>query len=652
MSGLFQITVQEARGEVSASADIDRLAVVIGCASSAPTDPHLSPFYLSGDVAKNAEGYGDAVDVLTQIVEQRQQSGNSTKYPACLYAVPPGTSSGNASTGWPGSVGAIDVTGVTGTAVCTVDSSVKPFGTYEGYLLVTQGGLVGAPGILFVTSLDDGRNTSPVIALGTGSNYTIPDGNVKFVFAPSSADLTALHTLVNAIFTEFNAHVIDVTDSIHGAADTADQVNGTTYPAATNTATTIARLNALRAAYTLHRMKIAGGVHGSADATNVVTAPMAVDDSTALMLALDLKAKLNAHEVNVSVSVHGAPDNTNTVVAADPSAGSLMAGDIIRVRTKAPQPSFAAIDAAFVAISKASLQVAIVVCEFDCDAAMAAHLTTGKNVLAAVGKDIVILPRSRIPDFENDETEAAWGTSIAADFHAFTDSDIEINATYLLITDAMTTRQYLRSDHAQWAADVVRIGRADMPNVPADQPEANVTLVNRAGATIGHDEGPRGNFTGLSDESQGNRFRSVMRFADQNRLEQVFSTIPWMLYDSDERIRNLPTRRVCNAIKRVAKSQGISALGGRLRYNPATATKPAQLTYAAQLAVQAVIYHEIKAQFSNDIQNADDASLNGLVQVNPTVTVTGGNLLEIDATIAPKVYGYVRAIHLTLAVQQ
>jgi hypothetical protein len=34
------------------------------------------------------------------------------------------------------------------------------------------------------------------------------------------------------------------------------------------------------------------------------------------------------------------------------------------------------------------------------------------------------------------------------------------------------------------------------------------------------------------------------------------------------------------------------------------------------------------------------------------VTVTGGNLLEIDATIAPKVYGYVRAIHLTLAVQQ
>ncbi len=76
MSGTFSITVQEARGFVAIPADLDRLAVVIGCTSDGSG---LSSFFQSGSSAIADRGYGDAVDCLTQIIEQRQSSGSAVK---------------------------------------------------------------------------------------------------------------------------------------------------------------------------------------------------------------------------------------------------------------------------------------------------------------------------------------------------------------------------------------------------------------------------------------------------------------------------------------------------------------------------------------------------------------------------------------------
>jgi len=642
MSGLFQITVEEAQGQVAVSADIDNLAVVLGIASALPT-ARLTPFFGNGTVAKSATGHGDAVDCLCQIIEQKQGSENPNKRPACLYSLPIDT---------PASYGAIDVTAVTGTAVVAVDGSVLPYGTYEGYVQIMNGGFIGTSGITYVSSLDNGRNPSPITGLGTATSLTIAEGNVKLNFSPTSADLSALNTLINDLFTKANAHFIDVASSIHGAADTADEINGTTYPSATDSPTRIARVNAIRQAYSLHRVKTAGGVHGAVDATNVIVSPLATDDSSALVLALELKTKLNAHEVLTTGGVHGSADNTNTVTASNPTAGALVTGDIIRIRTKAPKPSAAAIDLAFAALAQASLQVGLVFCEFDVDSTLAAHLTSGKSTLAAAGKDVAVLYRTRIPDAETSETESAWAAAITADLHNTHDSGTVCDATFGLVTDAMTGNQYLRSDFAQWAADVVRINRVEIPDVPSDRPEANFTLITKSGALVGHDEGPRGNVTGLSDDSQGNRFRSTMRFADQTRIEDVFSTVPWTMYGSTDQIFNLPTLRVCNAIKRVARSAGTGALGGRLRYTPATSTAGAALTYPAQNAVHGVIYDALKKEFSNDIQNIDDASLNGLVQVNPAVTVSAGNLLKVSARIKPVVFGYLVDLDIVLAIQQ
>jgi len=502
MSGIFSISVAEARGFSAVNADIDRLAVVIGCTSAGSG---LSPFFLSGPAAVAALGYGDAVDTLSQIIEQRQDSGTGTKYPAALYTVT-GTTAG--------AYGTINVTGVTGTSVITNDAAVHPFGTYEARLRVVTGGIVGTTGITVAWSLDGGRSESVAVALGTANTFTIPNSNVKFNLA----------------------------------------------------------------------------------------------------------------------------------------AGNLAAGDIATVRTTAPAPSATDIDNAFAALVAASIDFSLVVCEFPMTATLAAHVTTGLNLLAGIGKRATALVRTRIRNFDGAETEATWGAAVQADFASFVDSRICVSAAYGFVTDAVTSRIYLRSDLAQWAADVVRVGRALLPDVPADQPEAGYSLVDTTGATIGHDEGPRGTFTGLSNDTTGNRFRSTQRFPDFARRESVYSTVPWVMYASDERIRTLPVRRLANAIERVAVSAGTSALGGAFFYIPGP---PPTLTAASRTAIQGLIFSALRAQFASEISNATDAALDtGLVQVSPAIVVTGGNLLNVSVTIAPRIAGFLLTLSITLAVQQ
>ncbi len=346
----------------------------------------------------------------------------------------------------------------------------------------------------------------------------------------------------------------------------------------------------------------------------------------------------------------------NSNVQFDFAAGTLVTGDVIKVRTKAPAPVAADIDAAFAALAVSSIDFSLVVCDWDMTAALAAHVSTGLSALRAVGKRATALVRTKIRNFETAETEATWSAAIVSDYAAFSDSNICVRAEYGFIKDAMTVRQYLRSDLAQFAADVVRIGRADFPDVPADQPESNFQLVDATGATIGHDEGPRGAVTGLSNDDIGNRFCSGMRLPDFARREDVFSTVPWVMYATDERIRNLPTRRIANAMERVAVASGNSSLGGRLSYIKANPLDPAsrnRLTVPSRNAVHAVIFDALNIEFRDDIQNASDGGLDtGLVQVDPVVTVSGGNLLGVNVTLKPSVFGYLLNLGIKLAVQQ
>ena len=510
MSGLFTISVTEARGTVAIPANLDALACVMGCTTGGTSASGLSPFYLSATAARAGVGYGDASDALCQIIEQRQSSGGARKFPACCYDLPSSTD---------GSFGAFTKVG-TGATVMSAHAGAKPYGTYEAKIKCILGGTIGTGPVSFQWSLDGGRTYSRTTSLGTAVTFAIPNSGVQVDF----------------------------------------------------------------------------------------------------------------------------------------TAATIVAGDVHSVRTLAPAPGTSDVDTAFAALAVSTTDVAIVVLEFPCDAAMAAHVTTGLNAMLSAGKRCVAIVRTRIPDAETSETDAAWNADIVDDWSGFDDSRINVRATYGLLTDAATTRQYLRSDLAQWAADVVRVSISDMPNVPADQAEANFTLVNASGVTVGHDEGVRGASTGLSDETQGNRFSSVMRLPDTARRESVFATVPWVMFAADERIKNLPTRRVVNALERTAVSAGTSALGEKLYYTPADPNVPgstAMLTEASRNALHGVIFGALSSNFQQHIQNPNAAAVDtGLVQVHPVVTVTGGNLLTVSVTIAPLVFGYLLNLDIILAVQQ
>jgi hypothetical protein len=637
--GTFSTSMSEARGRVAVPANIDKLAIVLGCSSAGSG---LSPQYNSGSAAATVLGYGDAVDVISTMIDQKQPGENLPKVPAYFYTLPVTTA---------GSYGTIDTTGVVGTVVATTHTATAPYGSYDAQIEIVDDGIIGVSGITLKWSLDGGKTTSRLTSLGTAAFYTIAEGNVRFDFAPSSADMTLLYALINELYTDHNAHVINVT-SVHGSADTADQVNGTTYPSATTPATAIARVNAIRAAFELHRQKVSGApaVHGAADTTSVCAVGACTDVAGAVILAVELKRVETLHWAR-GTAVHAAADATVSIAASDPDNGAFAAGDIVRVRTVAPAPATADVTAAFNAIAKSSIQISRVVCAFDCDATMAGIISTGLGTLASMGKKCGCLIDCGTPDFSTSETEAAWVARLIADFEGFDDSSIEPLAMYGLITDSLTGRQYKRSFMAQYAADWLRVARSEIPDAPADRPMSYCSLVDSDGTDIGHDEGPRGAVTGLS--SSDNRFSCCMRLPDMNRLEDVYSTVPWTCFAADERITNMPTRLVCNALERTAISAGTTGLGGKLFYNKAKGSTPAMLTDASRRALQGTIFQACAQEMRGDIRNWNDAALDsGLVQINPVVTVANGNMLTVSGLLAPEVAGYLVSLPFTLSVQE
>lgn len=352
--------------------------------------------------------------------------------------------------------------------------------------------------------------------------------------------------------------------------------------------------------------------------------------------------------------VHNSADVTNTISATSPTLPTLVAGDYFTVRTYAPAPSTSDITTAMTALAVANVDFSLLFFEFPCDAAMAAIISAGLDALKAVGKLVTALIRTRIPDAETGETDAAWNTSISADFANFDDSRVIKRAAYGFITDAMTSNQYLRSDFAQLCADVVRVERAVWPDAPADLLTGmpNVTLVNSSGTLIGHDEGPMGSSTGLSNPDIGNRFSCVMRIPNPNTRNNVYNTFPWTSYGAGDNIQSLMARRLANACERVAVSAGIPQLGARLFY-VSTGASSGTLTPASLQAVHQAIFAALSSEFSTEFLNANDADLNtGLVQVNPTVTVSAGRTLGVSVTVSPNIGGYVLTLTITLSVQQ
>jgi len=167
---------------------------------------------------------------------------------------------------------------------------------------------------LLTTSLSGVELTADVTSeiIGAGSDLIV---------ARVRADVD---TLINSLFTKFNAHVILTAGGVHTNADNADVVSGVTYPPAVDLATRMARINALCDAYELHRVKDTGSspaihINAGGDTTNglAITSP-ATDEDLARARALDLQEKLNAHLADVTS--HGAQDGANHILGPGSAA--------------------------------------------------------------------------------------------------------------------------------------------------------------------------------------------------------------------------------------------------------------------------------------------------------------------------------------------
>lgn len=156
----------------------------------------------------------------------------------------------------------------------------------------------------------------------------------------ASSKATA-YALANSLKTTYNAHrvvLLDATEgAVHGAADATNVTEFTTLTATSTWQEIIDAANELRTDYEAHRILTTGSVHAAADSTHVisaaassgvsthtndddVTAQVAASDATTLATAIILvnaiKTAYEAHRIveedDAEAVVHTAADETNT----------------------------------------------------------------------------------------------------------------------------------------------------------------------------------------------------------------------------------------------------------------------------------------------------------------------------------------------------
>lgn len=653
-TGLWNASISESPGAVTPPADLDRYTIVLGCTSGGVAGRIYGP-YANARSMVTAVGYGDTVDTAGQIAEQRQT--NQTKVasvPVAIYKL--------ASTN-PGTYGAIDTTGITGTCLPVVASSA-PYITCRAAIKIVNGGIVGTDGITYRESLEQDPDWSSIAAkrLGTATSIALAQSNAGFVLQPASSTLTALYTKTTLLQTTLTGTghftITSGGTPVHAAADTAGDTALAAVPAATTPATCVTLFNAIKTYLATHGASAV--FHAGADATlgtALSAIPTAVNVADVDLYLDNLIAAYEAHRVNVT-SVHGSADSTNTITAYTSIPGTLVAGDIFFAPTFAPTPSASDIDAAYVALSKSGKLFGLAVHEFPMTPGLIDNVSNGLTVCENLNRRMVALARTRVRDLEAGETEEEWKDAIELDFPVGTvdDARISLFSSYAYETDARTLNVYLRSGFAQYCTDVVRVPINLPPCAPADQPATGLTIWTNADVQVGHDEGGRGDVTGLSNADLGNRFVSTVSGEDPLRGNTVHFTFPWVLAGADEDIKSLMQRRIATSMERVAISAVIDAGGITLDYDAPPEDNPSVgylLTSTSRDALHGVIFNALSARFAPFIQNADDADIEtGLVWINPSITVSSGKRVAVEYMIRMRNQGILTTSVGVLKVQE
>jgi hypothetical protein len=495
----------------------------------------------------------------------------------------------------PGAYDTIDISGVTGTCVPSVDAATVPRDECEAWWLIVDGGEVLTAGITYYESDEGGRIArSGLKKLGTGATLGFPAQGILINLDPPPAALIALAVEIRA---DLLAHFANAV--AHNSADaTAAALITSGVPATQAAAITV--LNECRLAWASHLANATA--HDSKDLVNGLTAVAATTGQTAVTLALELKADINAHlaatypaaaatllaatattvaiqtytaatllaagvtqlnrypsyltfttaggtpadapadvvitgtnadtgladtetvtisqtagiatatkrflatgisiafaagdgtdatiSIGTTAAAHNSADVTNTISAADPSRGTLVAGDIIRAQTFAPYPSVDDLADGFATLAASDLTPGIVLIPGRTPASYGPTITAGLDVMKAAGKPCqAIVQARRATSGESqqqlrDALETEWDD---------TDKRIHVCSTDALctITEGSATRAVAKQRFTGFASNfaVRRVVNPFYDTTWKVQPALEgVTLVDSNGALVGHDE--------------------------------------------------------------------------------------------------------------------------------------------------------------------
>lgn len=583
--------LQNALGIVPTGAD--EVQVLIGCCSGGVA---LTPAAYGTITGANADfGEGPLVEAGALSLEETEGT------PVILIKVANGT---------PGALGTINLDALTGT--CVPVGSGTPYDTYEGYWICVEGGTIGTDGITFKWSLDNGRHLSALTRLGTDTSFTFPSAGWSLLFQPPADALVAL---ANDIRTQALAHFA-ATASVHGAADTtSDDGIGA---AATTNANAITLANTMRTGILAHFAR-GSTVHLAADAVSGAAIPAAATtQQEARTLLIALKAALNAHE---TYNTSHTADDTNLVTVASPSAGTLVAGDIIRQPTVEPLWASADITAAFAALQASQHAFGFVQIVGAVSAADAEVIKTAVAALRTAKKFKWAIFGARVPT--SGETDSAYRVSIKADYASFTSSSIAKCAGSWRQTSAISGRSYTRPIAPMVAARAARMPiYVDLART-SDGPLEKGTLYDSNKNPIGHDET---NNPGLDE------FGWITLRTFPGLEGEVYITNPRLSSSVGSDFVFIQHRRVMNVLERViylyALTHNLSAEG--------VAGEDGAISEISARDIEGDLREVIRDALPKAISNPDDDDIFRLTRGEPVLT--NGGLLTGSSRIRPLFY--------------
>jgi len=302
--------------------------VVIGYCSNTTDLPVNTPTPLATpDAVQTAGGVGPAVELAACALDNNGQVDLVHVVNVdCSNAAAYGAFTNSFASGTPPQVEA--------------DATVLPDDYFDAWILWTVGGLLGAPGIKYRISLDNGLHYFAEQSLGTATSITLPNGGGKVNFAPPAS---TLYAWANDMATKLNAHAIYTTGSVHGMADPNAPYSFTT---AISPATLYTLCGELKT-HALNHVDELATVHGAVDATaqaaiTALSVPTTVSAAFAFLVAFQAAfygtgAVNTGHVRRTAASVHGGEDTTN-LPATVGTFGTITANDTITFSTTAPSP--------------------------------------------------------------------------------------------------------------------------------------------------------------------------------------------------------------------------------------------------------------------------------------------------------------------------